>query len=258
MGGLRLLGSLGGVLALASSTSVLDTEDWVVREIGRSVEGRPILCHTLGQRPFVLLLGGVHGNEPQGAYCARQVLSCRGEILGRLEGHSLAVVPCLNPDGLHRRTRGNARGVDLNRNLPSANWSPTGAAPYRPGPEGGSEPETRALLSLLETLRPERIVSLHAPLRLVNVDGARDGVGEAMAGATGYPPAEEIGYPTPGSLGSWAGVDRGIPVITLEMPESPSRACWGECREAILLGVTTALRGESPWADEAEGDEGGE
>jgi len=38
-----------------------------------------------------------------------------------------------------------------------------------------------------------------------------------MARATGYPLKESIGYETPGSLGSYAGRDLGIPSITIEI-----------------------------------------
>ena len=34
-----------------------------------------------------------------------------------------------------------------------------------------------------------------------------------------YPVEESIGYPTPGSFGTYAGVERNIPTITLEMDE---------------------------------------
>ena len=34
-----------------------------------------------------------------------------------------------------------------------------------------------------------------------------------------YPIEESIGYPTPGSFGTYAGVERNIPIITLEMDE---------------------------------------
>lgn len=51
----------------------------------------------------------------------------------------------------------------------------------------------------------------------------------------GYPVAATIGYPTPGSFGAWAGIELGIPVITLELPshDSPKR-CWEDNREALL------------------------
>lgn len=241
-------GSVTGVLALALSvgidapTATTRSQGWVREEIGRSVEGRPIHAYTMGEGPPVLLLAGVHGDEPQGVYCARRVLEAGPELFARLSGHSLTVVAVANPDGLRRHTRANARGVDLNRNMPCRNWTPEGEAHYAPGPAAGSEPETRALLGLLERLQPVRIVSIHAPLRVVNYDGPLDGAAEVMARETGYPLAGDIGYATPGSLGTWAGVERAIPTITLELPDAPSRACWRASREAILAGLSLPVR----------------
>ncbi len=37
-------------------------------------------------------------------------------------GARIVVVRCVNPDGLAHHTRGNARRVDLNRNLPTRDW----------------------------------------------------------------------------------------------------------------------------------------
>ena len=34
-----------------------------------------------------------------------------------------------------------------------------------------------------------------------------------------YPVEESIGYPTPGSFGTWAGIERNVPTITLELDE---------------------------------------
>ena len=34
-----------------------------------------------------------------------------------------------------------------------------------------------------------------------------------------YPVESSIGYPTPGSFGTWAGIERGILTITLELDE---------------------------------------
>ena len=40
-----------------------------------------------------------------------------------------------------------------------------------------------------------------------------------MSEIINYPTESSIGYPTPGSFGTWAGVERDIPTITLELDE---------------------------------------
>jgi protein MpaA len=71
-----------------------------------------------------------------------------------------------------------------------------------------------------------------------NYDGPAEPLARRMAAANGYPIRASIGYPTPGSLGSWAGIDRHIPIITLELPAAAAAArCWEANREALLAAV---------------------
>jgi protein MpaA len=128
-----------------------------------------------------------------------------------------------------RGTRGNARGVDLNRNWPTSNWS---ADPvfYKsrandardqalsPGVAPASEPETQALLSLTDRLKPRAIVSLHSALACVDDSGASH-LGRQLADRCALPFLTEIGYPTPGSMGTWAG-KRGLNLVTLELEDA--------------------------------------
>ena len=80
-------------------------------------------------------------------------------------------MPKYNPDGASRRTRQNARGVDLNRNFPR-NWKPlTGT--YNSGPGPASEPETKAIMAFLRAVRPAYVISFHQPLRGVGRAGAK-------------------------------------------------------------------------------------
>lgn len=193
----------------------------------------------------VLVLAAMHGDEPE----TTVVLS---EALRAIRPESLrnAAVLCGNPDGLLRGTRGNARGVDLNRNFPSANWSPE-PVPYKsrkdgprdidlgPGEQPASEPETAALIALIDRLRPRAVISLHAALACV--DGAGDSpLARWLAEASGLP-LEPVGYPTPGSFGSWAG-ERGIDVVTYEL-EAASLYDLKERHVPVLIDVLTGAVG---------------
>ncbi|MBO6087080.1 DUF2817 domain-containing protein [bacterium] len=134
-------------------------------------------------------------------------------------------IPCLNPDGMALGRRTNANGVDLNRNFPTKNWgedtSSAGDNPsdYFGGKSAGSEIETQFVMEIIEEYKPEKILTLHAPYKVVNYDGPAHEWAERISEIINYPVEESIGYPTPGSFGTYAGVERNIPVITLELDE---------------------------------------
>jgi protein MpaA len=149
------------------------------------------------------------------------------------------VIPCVNPDGLALATRKNAGQVDINRNWPTENWTNSPQTdPYHGGAWPASEPETQAILNVMTTLRPKAVISFHTPYAEVNTDGPADKIAplaQAMASAYSYPVTKSIGYPTPGSFGSWAGVERGYPVLTVELAEKGCEATLlGQSRQALL------------------------
>jgi protein MpaA len=178
-------------------------------------------------RPL-LLLGGIHGDEPEGVWLARQTL----EFLRR-EPHVVRVpwvlIPCLNVDGIAKRTRGNGRGVDLNRNYPSKNWSANFEKErYHPGSSPGSEPEIRAVVKLLEDLRPRLVIHCHSwkPCVVFAGEPARRDA-DRLAKASGYELLPDIGYPTPGALSQFGWADRQIPVICIEEKSgAPESDLW--------------------------------
>lgn len=196
----------------------------------RSVEGSPILVKTYpplaGREPRarVLLIGGIHGDE----YSSVTIVFKWMHIL---DAHHSGlfhwrIAPLMNPDGLLREhsQRMNARGVDLNRNFPTPNWAQesveywvrrTGRNPRRyPGPQPLSEPESRWLHREIARFRPEVIVSVHAPHGIVDFDGP-----PAAPRRLGRLYLKLLGT-YPGSLGNYAGVQGGIPVVTIELPSA--------------------------------------
>jgi protein MpaA len=190
--------------------------------VGHSVEGRPIHAESRGT-PSLLLFGGIHGDEPGSVELCRH--------FGTPDG--VVVVAALNPDGLQRNHKDNARGVDLNRNFPSANWTREHPPGYDPGAQPLSEPETRALAALIDQLRPAVIVSVHQPFKCVNWDGPAEALANRMSAACGYPAVASVGYPTPGSFGSRYGVDLNLPVITLELPRPATDEDLAACLRAL-------------------------
>ena len=210
-------------------------------ELGRSVEGRAIQAVVLGNGPDVtLILGAIHGNEPTSATVAQSLLAHLREQPAALAGRTVAIIPVANPDGLARKQRTNKHLVDLNRNFPATNWGKTRRGIYYGGAEAASEPETEALLAAFETFKPARVVSIHSMDRPCNnYDGpAREMAEQMKAAGNGYAVKDNIGYPTPGSLGSWAGIDRRIPMVTLELPRTMAGdKAWEQNREALLAAI---------------------
>lgn len=184
---------------------------------GTSAGGLPILSYEFGRGPRrVLILGGVHGDEIEGVIAAHGLLQRFQESFPfHLQ---LTIVPMFNFDGVLRSERRNARGVDLNRNLPTNDWSPEVATErYHPGPEAGSEPENKALVEYLDREKPHFILSLHSWKPMLNVNGACLEEAQAIASFTGYAIEESIGYPTPGCLGTYCGLEREMPTLTYEI-----------------------------------------
>lgn len=171
-----------------------------------------------------LVIGVFHGDEPQGKYLIDKYLE-NNFSQSLISKNLLLFIPCLNPDGMQLEQRTNANGVDLNRNFPTKNWGEdTSAAGENPedyfcGSCAGSEIETQFVMDVIEEYKPDKILTLHAPYKVVNYDGPAKDWAESISNIIGYPVEASIGYPTPGSFGTYCGVERNIPTITLELDE---------------------------------------
>lgn len=211
---------------------------------GTSILGAPLLWFPATQPSAQsgLIIAGTHGDEN----AALVTLSC---ALRTLEpAHRLhAVVLAVNPDGCQLGLRANARGVDLNRNFPAANWK-AGETVYRwnsaaeardvalsTGEKPASEPETAALCQLIHKIKPAWVVSFHDPLGCIE-DPSRSPLGEWLAGEFALPLVGSVGYETPGSFGSWC-ADIALPCITAEFPAISA----DEATERYLEPVTALL-----------------
>lgn len=203
---------------------------------GYSVEGRPIVHHVLGRGlDTILVMASIHGNEAAGTPLVHRLHEELRAHPGLYGDRRVVLLPNANPDGVLMNHRRNANGVDLNRDFPASNRK---RGP-RAGRPDGLEPETRSIIDLVERYRPSAIVSIHQPLGCVDYDGPAGVLAHAMARSSDLP-VRRIGA-RPGSLGSWAGVDRGIAVVTLELPGSASRSSreelWDDYGAMLLRAI---------------------
>ncbi len=124
-----------------------------VRQVGQSVQGRPIRAVTFGTGPTtVLLWSQMHGDESTATMALADLIAWMGaadpaarELRDRVARElTVVMVPMLNPDGAELFQRQNAFGVDVNRDARSL-----------------ATPEGRALKALRDSLRPQFGFNLH-------------------------------------------------------------------------------------------------
>jgi len=168
--------------------------------VGHSVQGRairPVVLGDPGAASRVLVVGCIHGNEPAGMAITRQLIAA-----GAPPGTEIVVVQALNPDECGRNVRGNAHGVDLNRNFPS-NWARIGrAGTYQySGPRPLSEPESRYAVALIEALRPQITIWFHQHEDVVRAWGGSVATARRFA-ALAHFPYRSIEWPY-GTASNW-------------------------------------------------------
>ncbi|OIQ17840.1 MAG: hypothetical protein BM556_10450 [Bacteriovorax sp. MedPE-SWde] len=238
--------------------------------VRNSVWGDPLMWVTFGdekahkEKPknMTMVLCGVHGDEITPVKFCYDILHHLHNHLTeeRLKDNLIVVVPVVNPDSFFKRwpTRTNARGVDVNRNFPTKDWNKKAQKIWRtryrkdkrrnPGKKSVSEPETLFQVNLIKRYKPNKIISVHAPLTIIDYDGptvsnldfhsvahkANNLLIQMSKKAKGY---RIKNYPFfPGSLGNYAGNERNIPTFTLELPSSDNRRhkeFWGTFKSSI-------------------------
>jgi protein MpaA len=209
--------------------------------VGESVKGTPLeaLVLGVGQEDTTVVFGAFHGDEPGSEVVVNALLSFLREHPEKL-GHRRRVVimPVVNPDGLAAGTRQNANGVDLNRNLPTQDWTAKyDKKRYHPGPTAASEPETKAVISLLERYPPDKVISVHTPLNLMNWTGTGELLAAEMKKHNRLRSTGDIGYSTPGSFGTYCGVELGAAMVTLELATASGNGAWARHKDALLAAI---------------------
>jgi len=211
--------------------------------LGYSVQQRPIELITIGTgEEKVMIIATIHGNEDAGTPLVYHLLDKLRARPDFLTGRTVLIVPLANPDGQANRTRHNASGIDLNRNFPASNRINNEVH----GQQGLTEPESTLLYDLVLTHRPAHIVSIHQPLYCLDYDGPGEEIARHMGQYCSLP-VKKLGS-RPGSMGSFVGVEKNIPIITMELAKEDSdlttAQLWDRYGRALLAAITYP---ESPY-----------
>ncbi|MFC5496528.1 M14 family zinc carboxypeptidase [Caenimonas terrae] len=210
---------------------------------GRSVMGVPLYWRDVkpqGARLRVLVMGGIHGDELSSGSLALHWIALAQQPMQLPSPVHWRFIPVLNPDGVMAQPprRVNAHGVDLNRNFPTPGWDRDAAVyweqrtrkdPRRwPGNHSLSEPETRYLFEQMQSFKPNLIVAIHAPYGVLDFDGP-----SVPPSKLGRLYLDQVGI-FPGSLGNYGGVHKGVPVVTIELPNAMRTPLDAEMRQMWL------------------------
>jgi protein MpaA len=225
-------------------------EEYTWNHVRNSHWGHPIPWFVFGDeetnekktsaKNTTMILCGVHGDEITPVKFCYDIMEDLRNNPELVKDHVVVIAPLVSPDSFFKKrpTRTNARGVDVNRNFPTKDWGKSAKklwkARYRsderryPGKYALSEQETIFQVNLINRYNPKKIISVHAPLTLLDYDGpafshvhgkaAKQLLIQMSQKANKY---KVSNYPFfTGSLGNWAGNERNIPTYTLELPNS--------------------------------------
>ena len=246
--------------------SIFSSENWSHQS--HTVNGLPLIYWTCGKsnaQNRALILSGVHGDEVTPIYFGFRVVEWLKSKPALCDDKFVVIAPIVNPDGFlryRRGTRTNWNKVDVNRNFDTPDWKAdalrlwkskfASQRRYFPGDAPESEPETKFQKWLIEHFKPSKIMSVHAPLNMLDFDGPENTESSAFSKAyvesceslkDGMKKTTTIlkffafGM-YPGSLGNYAGKNLGIPTITPELPSiNPQEAGYyfGEMEQSTRL-----------------------
>jgi protein MpaA len=251
-----------------------------------SVQGDPLTWTVFGdvsdeekptfkQKDVALIMCGVHGDEITPIKFCFDIMKhlkasyADPEIVKKDFANKIVLVaPVVNPDAFFKAkpSRVNAHGVDVNRNFPTKDWAKDARrlwiAHFRkdkrrnPGMTAMSEPEVVFQMNLIKRYGPDKIISVHSPLTMLDYDGPNTVINGFVDGAKAHELLIQMSkdaadykienYPFfPGSLGNWAGKERDIPTYTLELPTSnpaKSNEYWKLFKSAIHNAIAHDLK----------------
>jgi hypothetical protein len=188
---------------------------------------------------LTMIIGGLHGDEPVGFISTLKLAQYLKKNPSSIKNRVI-IIPCINPDGLIKGRRTNGRKVDINRNFPTATWSPDYVKYYNnPGKLPASEPETVIAANIIEEFKPRLLIQMHQPFNtLYPDDNVPEELVTKMADIAGLPVSHDIGYTTPGSLGSLKpSFDFKIYGITYELCEIDREPDYDKIIQSLIEAI---------------------
>ncbi len=201
---------------------------------GTSEKGRALLAHIVEPaKPLsdkvrnVYIIGAQHGDERNTKlvleYFVRELATLSNDFRNR---RRIIVIPNYNPDGYTRYHRLNASNIDLNRDFPSADG-------HEDAPRA---PETAAYMKLMAKYPPYSMYNIHQPFRVVLYYPEDESFARPFSLLSDYPLGTGVGYPTPGSLGTYMR-EKKVPIITVELARHMKAAVAPYIYEEIRLAL---------------------
>ena len=207
-------------------------------ESGKSVEGAEVEAFKsdVNHEKYLYLMAGTHGDEVEGVYVLKKLFEwLKSDHL--ISDLPIVVLPILNIDGYCAQRRINSHSVDLNRNYPTGWKADFKKEKNNPGSGPLSEPENQYLVKLFDKFPPGFVISFHSWKPILNFNGNAQDVAEYLSSYNQYETADDIGYPCPGSLGSFVPTEYSAGVLTYECPvlaEGKSlEEIWNENEEGL-------------------------
>lgn len=245
-------------------------ENYKWNHVRNSNLGTPLIWTVFGEEDSpaaentTLFLCGVHGDE------ITPIKFCWDLLEELRKNHTfkdklVVVAPLVAPDSFFkpRPTRTNGRGVDVNRNFPTKDWKADAHKKWKhnlgkdkrkfPGPYAASEQETIFQMNLILRYKPNKVISVHAPLTILDYDGpsltiekgksAKVLLEQMSEKSSGY---KISNYPIfPGSLGNWSGKEKHIPTYTLELPNTnPAETdrFWSLFKDSMVYAIENKMK----------------
>ena len=218
----------------------LPASDIKWKVIGKSNWKNRIYYKEFGEgEKLTLIIGGLHGDEPAATISAIKLAQYIKKNPSSIQNRVI-IIPCANPDGLIKGRRTNGRKVDINRNFPTENWSSQYRKKYHnPGRLPASEPETVIIANLIEDYKPHLLIQMHQPFNAIYPEKNTPAeLVKRISEISGFPIEDDIGYHTPGSLGSYGfTLDYKIQSITYEMGPIDYEPDYNKVTQSLIEAI---------------------